>query len=116
MGFIIGFLLMCAVVGGLFYVLVLYREIPGAVEQRFGVLEALPEDINKWKPDDDSEAGKIAAQKGLRREVRIFHDPNAGGFRGGGKLVRQARCRNRATNEIVSVEPDEPVVRKRVKQ
>ncbi|HVU05654.1 MAG TPA: hypothetical protein VHE30_28090 [Polyangiaceae bacterium] len=116
MGFIIGFLFMIAVIGGLFYLLVIYREVPGAVEQRLGVLEALPEDINKWKVDTESEAGKDAQQKGLKRETRLFHDPSGGGFLGGGKLVRQARYRNQATNAIVRVEPDEPVTRKRVRK
>jgi hypothetical protein len=116
MAFILGFLVAIAFIGALFYVLVIYREVPGAVEQRLGVLEALPEDLNKWKADDDSEEGKAAVQKGLRREVRIFHDPRGGGLLGGGRLIRQARYRNRATNEIVSVEPDEPVKRKRVRK
>ena len=61
MGFIVAFLVAIAIIGGLFYILVIYREVPGAMEQRFGVLEALPEDIGKWKVDDDSEEGKAAA-------------------------------------------------------
>lgn len=116
MGFIVGFLFMIAFIGGLFYLLVVYREVPGAVEQRLGVLEALPGDINQWKVDTESEAGQAAQQKGLKRETRIFHDPNGGGFLGGGKLVRQVRYRNQATNALVSVEPDEPVARKRVRK
>jgi hypothetical protein len=116
MGFIIGFLLMIAFIGAAFYVLVIYREVPGAVDQRLGVLEALPEDINRWKVDDDSEEGKAAAQKGQKREERLFHDPNGGGFLGGGKLVRQVRYRNRATNEVVRVDPDQLVTRKRIRK
>lgn len=115
MGFIVGFLLMIAFIGALFYLLVIYREVPGAMEQRLGVLEALPEDINRWKVDEESDEGKAAAQKGQKREVRIFHDPNGGGFLGGGKLIRQVRYRNRATNEVMRVDPDEPVARKRIR-
>jgi hypothetical protein len=106
------FCLALAFVGGVIY-LFIQSYVPGLVEQRFGVLEALPEDIGKWKSDDESEEGKAAAARGLRREERLFHDPNARG--GGGKLVRQVRYRNRATNEIVKVEPDEIVKRKRIR-
>ncbi len=109
MAFIIGFLVAVAIIGGLLYILVIHREVPGAVEQRFGVLESLPEDVGKWKEDTESDEGKAAAQRGLRREVRTFHDVRAN------KLVRQARIRNRATGEITHVEPDEPVRRKRVR-
>jgi hypothetical protein len=115
MGILIGFLVAIAAIGLLFYLLVIYREIPGAVEQRLGELEAIPADVNKWKPDDESEAGKAAAAKGLLREVRLYFDEK-GGALGHGKFVRQARYRNRATNAITSVEPDEPVRRKRVKK
>lgn len=109
------FLSVIAFIGWLIYLLVVHREVPGALEQRIGVFEPLPADIGKWKMDDESEEGKAAAARGLRREERLFHDPNAGGMLGGGKLVRQVRYRNRATNEIVKVEPDEPVKRKRVR-
>jgi hypothetical protein len=111
---IVAFLVLVAFIGILLYLLVIQREVPGMVEQRFGVLEGLPEDIGKWKIDEDSEAGRAARQRGLKREVRLWHDPNQG-FLGGGKLVRQVRYRNVATNEIERVEPDEPVRRRRVR-
>lgn len=112
---VFAFLLVIAFIGGLIYLFLVQREVPGLVEQRFGVLESLPQDIGKWKTDEDSDDGKAAVARGLKREERLFYDPNAGGFLGGGKLVRQVRFRNRATNEIVKVEPDEPVKRKRVR-
>jgi hypothetical protein len=114
MGAILGFLVMIAVIGGLLYLLVVHREVPGAVEQRFGILEPLPPDVGTWKIDDESEAGKVAARQGLRREVRLFHDPH-GGLLGGGRLVRQVRYRNPATNSVVRVEEDAPVRRRRIK-
>jgi hypothetical protein len=109
MFFIIGFLIAIATIGGLIYVLVVYREVPGALEQRLGVLEALPEDLGVWKVDTESEEGKAAAQRGLRRESRFFHDVQAN------KLLKQVRYRNEATNEIARVEPDEVVKRKRIR-
>ncbi len=110
MAILVGFLFVLAVIGGLFYLLVVQREVPGLVEQRFGVLEALPEDINEWRIDDESEDGKAATAQGLKREVRLFHDAHAG------KLLRQVRYRNRATNAVVRVEPDEVVKRKRIRK
>ena len=115
MAFIIGFLFMLAAIGALFYLLVIYREVPGAIEMRLGVLEALPGDINQWKVDEDSDEGKAAVQQGLKREVRLYLDPS-GGFLGRSRLIRQVRYRNRATNAITRVEPDEVVKRKRVKK
>jgi hypothetical protein len=114
MGAILGFLVMIAVIGGLLYLLVVHREVPGAVEQRFGILEPLPSDVGTWKGDDESEEGKAAARRGLRREVRLFYDPR-GGLLGSGRLVRQARCRNPTTNSIVCVEDEIPVRRRRIK-
>lgn len=111
---VFGFIFMIGVIGILFYLLVIYREVPGAVEQRLGVWEALPDDIGKWKVDTDSPEAAEAQRKGLKRETRLWHDPNAG-FLGRGKLVRQTRYRN-ASNEIVRVDPDEVVERKRVRK
>jgi len=108
-GAILGFLVMIAVIGGLLYLLVVHREVPGAVEQRFGILEPLPPDVGTWKVDDESEEGNAAARQGLRREVRLFHDHRSG------KLVRQARSRNPATNSVVRVDRDVPVRRRRLK-
>jgi hypothetical protein len=54
------FLFMIAVVGILFYLLVIHREVPGAVEQRFGVYEALPQDVGMWKVVEESDAAKEA--------------------------------------------------------
>lgn len=114
MGFIFGFLIMLAAIGGLVYTLVIHREVPGVMEQRFGVLEPLPSDVGRWKTDDDSDEGRAAAREGLRREVRLFYDPNRG-FWAGGKLLRQVRYRNPATNAVVRVEPSVPVPRRRLR-
>jgi hypothetical protein len=94
------------VIGRLFYWLVIDREVPGGWERRFGV-EELPEDIGRWKVDDESRDGKAAIARGLKREWRVFHDVQTG------KLTRQTRCRNAATNAVASVEADVPLSRRR---
>jgi hypothetical protein len=109
MGIILGFLVVIAAIGGLMYVLILYRNIPGAMDQRFGVLEALPEDIGEWKVDTESEEGKAAQARGLKRETRYFYDQQKD------RLLKQVRYRNQATNAIAHVEPDEIVKRKRIR-
>jgi hypothetical protein len=106
---IVAFLVVIAVIGALIYLLLVHREVPGAVEQRFGVWEPLPPDVGKWKDDLDSEEGRAAARQGLKREVRVFHDAQSG------KLSRQARYRNPATNAIARVDPDVVVPRRRLK-
>jgi hypothetical protein len=111
---IVGFLLFVAAIGFVFY-LFLYREIPGAVEMRLGTLEEIPGDIDQWKADEESDAGKAAAAKGLKREVRLYFDEKRGVL-GSGAFVRQARYRNRATNEITGVDPDELIKRKRIRK
>jgi hypothetical protein len=116
MALLFGFLLVLAFIGGLIYTLLIHREVPGLVEQRFGVPEPLPPDIGQWKADNDSEEGRAAARQGLKREVRLFHHARGGRLVGGGRLVRQTRYRNPATNAITRVDPDVPVRRRRIKR
>lgn len=106
------FLLGVATAGGIIY-LFIAGLFPGLKEERFGVLEPLPPNLGQWQTDSDSDAGRAAAANGKRREVRMLFE--AGGLLSSGKLTRQARLRDAATNEIVSVLPDEIVKRKRVR-
>ena len=108
------FLVLVAVLGVGIYVLFILRLVPGAAEERFGVLEPLPSDVGKWKLDESSPEGKSALSSGLRREERLFHEER-GGLLGAGKLVKQVRYRNAETNAIERVESDRAVKRKRVK-
>lgn len=104
--------LTAAAIGSALYVLVMYSSIPGAVEERLGSLEALPEHVNEWVEDVASEAASVAQKEGLKREERVLHVP-ANGLFNREKLVRQARYRDAATNKIVRIEPEEQMVRKR---
>jgi hypothetical protein len=97
------------------YLLVVFREVPGAVTERWGELEGLPEDLGQWMTDEDSEAANEASQRGLVREVRTWREPNAGLF-GQDRLVLQVRYKHVDTGEIESVEPDRVLKRRRVKQ
>jgi hypothetical protein len=103
------FLIICGAIGIAIYLLFIMNLVPGAKEERIGVLEPLPADVGKWKEDQDSDAGKRAAGEGLAREVRHFY------YETNGRLVRQVRYRSRETGEIVSTEPDEAVKRRRVR-
>jgi hypothetical protein len=95
------------------YLLVVFREVPGAVAERWGELEGLPSDLGEWTTDEDSEAALEARQRGLTREVRTWREPGAGLF-GRDRLVLQVRYRN-AAGEIESSEPDRKLPRRRVK-
>lgn len=107
------FLLGVAAAGAVIY-LFAAGLFPGLKEERFGVLEPLPEDLGRWRDDVESEAGRAAAAQGQRREVRLLFEE--GGLFGAGKLLRQARLRDAASGEILRVLPDEIVKRRRVRQ
>lgn len=102
------FLVLVGIAGIGIYVLFIFNLVPGVREERMGVLEALPEDVGQWKADESSDDGRKAAGEGLVRETRhYFYEAN-------GKLVFQVRYKRRETGEIVRVEPEQPVKRRRV--
>jgi hypothetical protein len=101
------FLIVIAALAVGVYLLVVFKNVPGAVEERFGALEPLPDDLGTWKEDAGSEASRAAQAEGLKREVRTFLDQ--------GKLLRQARYRDAATGEIVRADEDQVVRRRRIK-
>lgn len=106
------FLGVVGLLGVALYVTLLMREVPGFAEQRFGKLEDLPADLGKWSQDADSDEGRAAREQGLAREVRHWFDADAGRH---GTLSRQVRYRSLESGEIVRVEPDVPIKRRRVK-
>jgi hypothetical protein len=107
------FLLGVATAGGIIY-LFIAGLFPGLKEERFGVLEPLPPNLGQWELDAESDAGRAAATDGKKREVRLLFEE--GGLLGSGKLTRQARLRDAATNEILQILPDEIVKRRRIRQ
>jgi hypothetical protein len=108
------FLLIVAALGIGVYLVFIFKLVPGAAEERLGVLEPLPDDIGQWRADEDSALGKAALQRNRRREERLFFEEGKG-LLAGGRLVRQVRYRNLSTNAIEEVELDEPVKRKRIR-
>jgi hypothetical protein len=94
------------------YLLFIFSQVPGAAEERLGVLEPLPENLGQWIADGDSAEGRRAAAEGFKREVRTLHE--AGGILGGGKLIRQVRYRSAETNAIVRIEPEQVEKRRRL--
>jgi hypothetical protein len=108
------FLLIVAALGVAVYLVFIFKLVPGAAEERLGVLEPLPDDIGKWHTDETSEPGKAAFARNQKREERLFFEEGKGVF-AQGRLLRQVRYRNLLNNEIESVEPDQPVKRKRIR-
>lgn len=108
-----GFLLGVAAIGGIAYFFIA-GMFPGLKEERFGVLEPLPDNLGKWESDAESDAGRAALANGQRLEVRLLFE--AGGLLSAGRLLRQSRLRDQATNEIQRVLPDEIIKRRRVRQ
>jgi hypothetical protein len=108
-------LLFIGIVAVSVYLLVVFREVPGAVTERWGELEGLPSDLGEWAVDDESEAALEARGRGLVREVRTWREAGTGWF-GRDRLLLQVRYKNAQTGEIDSTEPDRVLERRRVKQ
>ena len=108
------FLAIVSILGVGIYLVFIFKLVPGAAEERLGVLEPLPEDINQWRSDEDSELGKAALARQRRREERLYFEEGKG-LMGQGRLVRQVRYRDLTSNAIEEVEPDQLVKRKRVR-
>ena len=109
------FLVLVAALGVGVYLLFIFKLVPGAMEERLGVLEPLPDDVGKWKADEHSVEAKRALESGLKREERLYFEESQG-LLTRGRLVRQVRYRNASSNAIERVEPDQPVKRKRIKE
>ena len=103
------FLLILGLLGGAVYLVVFFKEVPGALEERLGRWEELPSELGVWR----IEAGD-AESSALQRETRLLLR-NAGGLFSSDKLIRQVRYRDRQTGKITHVERDEILKRKRVK-
>jgi hypothetical protein len=74
------------------------------LEYLFGQLEPLPDDLNQWRARTD--------ESGLVREERLLLPANESG---GSTFVCQVRYRNPLSGEIVRVEPEQRVKRRRVR-
>jgi hypothetical protein len=103
------FLLAVAAIGVGVYLTFVFQNVPGMKEERLGTLEPLPADLGTWKADSGSESAQAASREGLIREVRLFYDEQRG------RLVEQVRYRRESDSEIVRVEPDRRVKRRRVR-
>ena len=103
------FLLLVGAVGVGIYLLFILNLVPGAAEERLGVLEPLPEDVGTWKRDESSAEARAAAEQGLAREVRHYF------YEGSGKLVRQVRYCDPETQKVVRVDPEQPLRRRRIR-
>lgn len=99
------FLLVVAGLGAAVYLTVFMSHVPGAKEERFGTLEPLPDNLGQWIRDEQRDP------EGRVRETRhIFHEKT--GF-GGGELLLQVRYRDAESDEIVHIEPERVVPRRR---
>jgi hypothetical protein len=107
-------LLGCIGLGALaVYLLIVFREVPGAVAERLGELEGLPQNLGEWAVDQSSPEAQRAAERGLSREQRTWRDPGAGWF-GRDRLLLQVRYRDQS-GKIHSAEPDRELRRRRIK-
>lgn len=97
------FVVLIGALGLLAYLGIMFNAVPGAIDERLGVLEALPENLGQWIDDPDTEAQALVTQ-GKRREIRYLLE--SGGLFRGQVLVKQSRLRDVVSNEIVEVLPE----------
>lgn len=101
------FLLGVGAVGALAYMGLFLSHVPGAKDERFGALPDLPEVMGKWVEDEARNAeGLICERRHLLTE---------GGAFGSGKLLLQVRYRDAETREIVRIDDEQIIKRRRVK-
>src|SRR5690554_186770 len=103
---IYAFVFSVGAVGFLIYLMLMFTAVPGALDERLGALEPLPDPLGRWVVDEDSEQAKAARREQLVREVRWLHRPASGLF-GREKLVKQVRYRAAESGDIVRVDPEE---------
>lgn len=102
------FLLGVGAVGAGAYLFLFLSHVPGAKDERLGVLEPLPPQMGEWVEQE------LKSSDGLVVEQRYLH-PESTGF-SGPKILRQVRYRHPETREIVRVDPEQVVKRKRIRQ
>jgi len=98
---------------GILYVIFTLLLVPGLAEERLGTLEELSPDAAEWRDEIDTPAAKAAAARGLRRQTRVWRDP-MGDWLGRERLLRQVRLLD-ADGEVVEIEPERRVRRRRVR-
>lgn len=102
------FLLLLAAAGVAVYLLFYLAHVPGATAERLGELEPLPDNLGRWIEDKESPEGSAANAEGLLREERLLLQE------GGKRFIRQVRYRNAETREIVRIEPEQLIQRRRL--
>jgi hypothetical protein len=103
-------LFILAAICGCAYAAFIMSHVPGAAEERFGRLEALPDDLGQWRRVETGLTAEFAKAAGLWREERLLaHERNHR------LLVRQVRFRSRQTNVIVRVDAEEIIQRRRLR-
>ena len=103
-------MLVVGLIGIGIYVLFILNLVPGAAEERLGVLEPLPPDTGTWKRADGAPDAAPATDGSLVREVRHYF------YQADNRLVLQVRYRDPETNEIVRVDPEQTVKRRRIRK
>jgi hypothetical protein len=92
------------------YVLFVLNLVPGAKEERLGVLEPLPANTGTWIAETESEEAKAAEKEGLVRETRHYF------YEAEGRLVLQVRYKSAETGEVVRADQEQAVKRRRIRK
>lgn len=101
------FLLGVGAVGAGAYLFLFMSHVPGAKDERLGVLEPLPPQMGEWVEQEARSSDGFVVE-------RRYLNPESTGF-SGPKILLQVRYRDAETREIVRVDPEQVIKRKRVR-
>lgn len=96
------FLLIVGALGAVAYLLMFMSHVPGAANERFGTLDALPSSLNKWVEDEALSSDGLVCE---RRHLMAEQDAS--------KMILQVRYRDPKSHEIVRVEAEQTIKRRR---
>ncbi len=98
------FLLVVGAIGAIAYLAMFMSHVPGAADERLGKLQELPQELNEWVEDAKR------TEDGLIRETRYLMSDTTTT-----RLTLQVRLRDPNTRDIVRVEPEKNIKRRRVR-
>lgn len=96
------FLLIVGAIGALAYLALFMSHVPGAADERLGTLEPLPEKLNEWVEDQAQSADGLVCER-----RHLMSEPSSG------KMILQVRYRDPTSRDILRIEPERVIKRKR---
>ncbi|MCH2108910.1 MAG: hypothetical protein MK135_06245 [Polyangiaceae bacterium] len=99
------FLILVAALGAAVYLMLFVSHVPGAKEERFGELEALPGNLYRWE-EVSRDSQRVREERHLLEEGGVWRTT---------RLVKQVRFRDIRSGAVEDVLKDQVVKRRRIR-